>query len=298
MAWALAGCASKEKGSTLQYTAVNEAYELLDKGQTSRAIALLEQIVSEEPTNTEARVMLASAYMGRAGIDVLSMHDAFKDVLFSRSLSDVFFKGGNQHGVSVPGATRSDPLTGAPALAGSDGRVVPTPAEKVFERLDEFLNNVRRVLVILDRFPRVSARKWPLLDQALYNLDQTSLQREIRLYRMFIRMLYFKEVLVTRVLRDPTFGTAQWACTLELSQLHESLTWISNSIVSISEDFIEIYPRNGSPFTKIEALFKVFSEELAKLESLTPPGGETAMMMGERRIREAFSCDKLGILKR
>lgn len=274
-----------------RYTAVNEAYELLDKGQTSRAIALLEDIVREEPSNTEARVMLASAYMGRAGIDVLSMHDAFKDVLFSRSLSDVFFKGGSRtKSAATPGSTQSDPLTGAPPLVGSHSVVEPTPAEKMFERVDEFLNNVRRLLVILNRFPRVNAQKWPLLDHALYNLDQTPLQREIRLYRMFIRMIYLKEVLVTRVLRDASFGTRQWACSLELEQLHESLTWISTSIAAISEDFIELYPGDGSPFTRVEALFTVFSEELGELEAATPPGGETISMMGQRRIRESFKC--------
>jgi hypothetical protein len=295
---ALSACGGKDRRVAQRYTAVNEAYELLDKGQTSRAIALLEKIVSEEPRNTEARVMLASAYMGGAGVDVLSMHDAFKDVLFSRSLSDIFLNGEKKHDAPAPGTTPSDPFTGAPPIEGSEDREQSTPAERMFVRLDEFLNNVRRLLVVLDRFPRVSARKWSLLDQALYNLDQTTLEREIRLYRMFIRMIYLKEVLIHRVIRDPNFGTAYWACTLELSQLHESLSWISNSITSISSDFIEVYPRDGSPFAKIEALFKVFSEELEEFESSTPPGGETATMMGDRRIREAFKCEKFGIRKK
>lgn len=288
---ALPACARKENRTTPRYTAVNEAYELLDKGQTSRALALLETIVQEEPANTEARVMLASAYMGKAGIDVLSMHDAFKDVLFSRSLSDVFFKGGkSQDAAPTPGSTTSDPLTGAPPVADSEAENAPTPAEALFERVDEFLNNVRRVLVVLDRFPRVQPTQWPMVDQALYNLNQTPLHREIRLYRMFIRMIYLKEVLVTRILRDPNFATRKWACTLELAQLHESLSWVSIALAEISEDFIKLYPKDGSPFTRVEALFKVFSEKLGNLEASTPAGGETAMMMSQRRINKSFGC--------
>jgi hypothetical protein len=288
----LPGCARKQNEATVRYTAVNEAYGLLDKGQTSRAIALLEDILRDEPYNAEARVMLASAYMGRAGIDVLSMHDAFKDVLFSRSLSDVFFSGGKKapdlDGTGKPVAPR-DPLTGAPGVDGRDS-VTVTPAERLFEKIDEFLNNIRRVLVILDRFPRVPPAKWPLLEQALLNLSKTPLQREVRLYRMFIRLIYLKEVLVTRVIRDSTFATRKWACNLELDQLHDSLTWISTSLAEISEDFIEVYPRDGSPFTRVEALFKVFRDELGELEASAPAGGETATMIGERRIREAFHC--------
>ena len=284
LAFGFSACERNERSNVPHYTSVNEAYEMLDKGNTSSAIELLERVVADNPANAEARVMLASAYMGKAGIDVLSLNDAFHDVLFSKSLSDIFFKGGPK---SPGGAAPSDPVTGAPPI---DNGVQITPAELLFEKIDEFLNNVRRVLVILDRFPRVSEERWPMLDQALYNLDQATLSRETRLYRMFIRVIYLKEVVVERVIRDASLGTREWACRMDGQRVSDSIHWIIATVTSISEDYLEVFPGQASPFDRVEVLFKGFDQEMDRLEADAPPGGDTAILIGQRRLRETLRC--------
>lgn len=262
-------------------TAVTEAYTLMDHGQTGRAIELLEQVVQQEPGNEEARLMLASAYMGKAGIDVLSLHDAFQDVLFSHSLSDVFLSGDK-------GAAK-DPVKGADLPAAQQSKD-DTPVERVFQNVDEFLNNVRRVMLIFNRFPHVDESKWPLLDQALWNLDQIKPAKQVRVYRLFIRMVYFKEFLVVKVIKDPSFGTRSWACQIETEALKEHLLWMMTTLARASEDFIYIYPKEGSPFIRASAIFKTFEDELERLDHDAPVGGETGMMIGQRRLREALRC--------
>lgn len=263
-------------------TPVTEAYTLLDKGQTAQALELLEGILEKDPSNSEARLLLASSYMGVAGIDVFSLHDAFNDVLFSKSLSQVFFSG------SKPSGT-GDPLTGSNLPDARHGRD-DTPVEKLFESVDEFLNNVRRVTVIFERFPHVPEHKWPLMEQSLMNLDQLPPDKGVRVYRMFIRLIYLKEVLVTRVIRDPSFGTREWACSLELEGLDQSLRWISDTLAQVSDDFVHVYPGKASPFVRVQALFKEFEGALTSLESTAPSGSETADLAGQRRLREMLQC--------
>jgi hypothetical protein len=282
-----------------RYTRINEAYELLDQGQTSRAIVLLQDVLREDPGNREARVMIASAYMGRAGIDVLSMHDAFRDVLFSKSLSDVFLKGGGKKDEPSPGdSVQVDPLTGAPRIDSKSG-VKVSKVERMLEQVDEFLNNLRRVLVILDRFPKVVERRWPLMDEALSHLDRTGdnreMEREVRLYRMFVRLIYLKEVLVTRIVRDTSFGTRRWACTVELEDFHEGLTWVSATVALLSEDFRHVYPREAPPFERFEAMLKLFAEELGSLRESAVAGTETATASAQWELRDAFRCGAAGV---
>lgn len=273
-------------GGTRSMSPTSEAYGLLDRGETGRAIELLERVLGNDPSNDEARLLLASAFMGKAGIDVLSLHDAFSDVLFSRSLKDVFFTGGRKAEKHEEGGNT---LTGS-GLPDVKRSVKPTPIERGIQKLDEFLNNLRRVMVVFDRFPRIAESKWPLVDQALWHLDQLPNEREVRVYRMFVRLIYLKEVLITRVVRDQSLGSQQWICNLELENFREHLAWGADGLARVSDDFTRVYPKQASPFDRFQSLFAVASEELDRLESDAPAGGETGTLVVQRRVREALEC--------
>jgi hypothetical protein len=277
----LACAKQSEESRNANRSAVREAYTLLDHGQINRAIAVLEPVVDQEPDNHEARLMLASAYMGKAGIDVMSIHAAFHDVLFSKSLSEVL--------------TSKKPATEALAageLPAQRKSARETPVEAAIRKIDEFLNTVRRTTVIFNRFPHVAEKNWPLVDQALSHLDRLPNVGEVRVYRLFIRMVYLKEFLTNRIVRDPSFGTHDWACSLEVSDLQDGLNWSMSIMGRASDDFVTLYPTEASPFAKAHAIFSSVAEALDNVQKDAPVGVETGAQVAQRRLREALKCEQ------
>src|SRR5687767_4959672 len=82
---AMAGACAGERKSEVEHP-IREAYALMDQGHNAKAVILLERVVSTDPDNSEARVLLASAYLGQAGVDVYELHRTFQDVLFAKPL--------------------------------------------------------------------------------------------------------------------------------------------------------------------------------------------------------------------
>ena len=78
----LFGCGNKKDNS--RNDTVLEAYRLIDEQRTDEAIELLETSLSQEPSNTDYKAVLASAYAHKAGIKiqklvpVLSQSDKLK----------------------------------------------------------------------------------------------------------------------------------------------------------------------------------------------------------------------------
>ena len=67
IALALSACAPapKKAGSP-----EHEAYTLMDQGSNAKAVLLMEATIEKKPDSSEARLLLASAYMGMAGVDI------------------------------------------------------------------------------------------------------------------------------------------------------------------------------------------------------------------------------------
>jgi hypothetical protein len=291
---AFIACAKPNSDASANRSAVTEAYTLMDRGENGRAVELLENVVAQEPHNSEARLILASAYMGKAGIDVLALHDAFHDVLFSKSLSQVFATHGDS---AAAGATKPTPTPKPkdehPSEDTLHDRRQPlddTPAEKMIRNLDDSLDSLRRVMVIFDRFPHVSENKWPYLDQALFQLSQIEPAKEVRVYRLFIRMIYFKEYLVRKIIRDTTFGTRAWACRLELEEFNEGLNWIMALLAGASEDFKALYPREESPFDQGREIFRKMSEAIVTTQEGAPQNGDKSVAASQLKLRETLRC--------
>jgi hypothetical protein len=64
------GCANKREAEKSR-SEIDRATYLIDQGQFSEAIYTLSEKLKEEPANPQARLLLASAYAGRAGLKFL-----------------------------------------------------------------------------------------------------------------------------------------------------------------------------------------------------------------------------------
>ena len=278
-----AACAKKQEAAPNPLT---EAYSLMDKGQNAKAILILEDAVARDPHNSEARVLLASAYLGEAGVDVYKIHDAFKDVLFDKSLGDSFWHG--------PSGSK-DPSTGLPSFEGVDTSPDKTPVELVLTRLDFLLMKLRQDVTFLNRFPDVEKIKWSLLDKALEHLDSVESEKDVCLYRVFVRIIYLRAYLSQEIIADPDFGSKKWACNLDVEKLRESLVWIARNLVGASDDFRQVYPGKASSFLAgFQGTITAFLEALEHAKSDDPAGANTGDLGVQQRLREAFKCDKTG----
>jgi hypothetical protein len=157
----LPGCA--KSGDEVPHR-IAEAYRLMDRSENAKAVLVLQDALAEEPGSEEARVLLASAYMGLAGIDIYTIWDNFHDLRFNRSLGDMFLKGGDD-----PKAPKIPP---APGLSQGES----PPVKSLVERIDRFMAEMRNIVSFLNRFPAVPRDNWVLLTQAISNLD-ASLRR-------------------------------------------------------------------------------------------------------------------------
>jgi len=266
---------------------VNEAYRLMDKSKTAKAILILEDTVSRDPHNSEARVLLASAYLGEAGVDVYKIHDAFRDILFEKSLGDSFWHGSNKN-------ASKDPSIGLPSLEGPDTSNDKTPIELVLTRLDYFLMKLKQVVTFLNRFPEVEKIKWGLLDKALENLDRVESTQDVCLYRVFIRVIYLRAYLSQELITDPDFGSKKWACRLDIEKLRESLLWIMGNLAGVSKDFRKVYPEKAHSLAGFEGSITEFLVGLEQAKSKAPAGANTGALGVQQRFREAFKCGTSG----
>ncbi|MBC7385877.1 MAG: hypothetical protein H7301_06915 [Cryobacterium sp.] len=72
-----------------QMTPVQEAYRLMDQGENAKAVVVLEDSLARNTSDpSDAHQLLASAYVGLAGIDIYKIQEAFQDILFRKSLRD------------------------------------------------------------------------------------------------------------------------------------------------------------------------------------------------------------------
>lgn len=283
------GCAQSKQDRPLH--PISEAYALMDKGQNAKAILILEDTVSRDPDNSEARVLLASAYLGEAGVDVYKIHDTFKDVLFNKSLEDSFL------GESNHDAPAADPILEVPNVNGPDNSENPRINDKaliegILFRLDHTLTQLRQGITFLNRFPDVDKIKWGLLDKALEELSWVEPTRDICLYRIFIRVIYLRAYLGQEIIINSEFGTRNWACRLDIEKLRESLIWITRNLVHASEDYRKVYPDKSHSWVRFQGTIMAFLEALEQVKTNAPLGANSGILGLQQRLREAFKCNE------
>ena len=261
--------------------ALHEAYTLMDRGENAKAVLLMERTLREDPANPEASLLLASAYMGSAGVDIYSLHDAFKDILFADPLENSFLGGGARPALDQPEA-----LPPPPAPTPTQG-----PAQALFAQLDDLLNRSRKVALFLNRFPHVDEVKWPYLIRALEVLDPLQDSgKDVKLYRVFIRVVLLKAYIEVRILRDSQLGTRPWVCRQDLSGLEEGLTWITGHLVKASSDFNQVFPDRASSLNRIHSYLAASLDELTLAREQSPPGTGLSLLQAEQGLGRLLQC--------
>jgi hypothetical protein len=221
---------------------MRQAYALMDKGENAEAITLLEGEIKKNPENVEARYLLATAYMGEAGLDIYALHDTFHDILFSRPLADAFL--GKENETPLPELSQRGPI----GLSEEE----KTALQKVLERIYNVMNQVRDTVEFLKGLPDVNDKKFPMFDKALDLLDPINTGNDILLYRVFIRIVYIKNFLDYKILRDQGFGTRKWACNLEISRVRDQTVWFARHVLRAIEDFQRVYPDKLTGLTQVK----------------------------------------------
>lgn len=276
IASAVAGCGESKPQPEVP-SPLREAYSLMDQGQNAKAILLLESATRADSGNEEARVLLASAYLGEAGVDVYRIHDSFKDVLFSKSLGDSFWKAKPRSEAVPEPHEEADPKA---------------PFEKLLDRMDVALARLQKVVNFLNRFPDVEKRNWGLLDRALENLDAITQTRDVSLYKVFIRVIYLKAYFDHEVVNDSELGSKKWACSLDLEKLRESLIWVTQNLVAASEDFHRVFPDKTSSLDGAHGELAGLLKFLEEMKPEAPVGTNTGLLATQQKLRERFHCSQ------
>ncbi len=284
LATALPACGPGSRATAPPDPPLTEAYALMDQGENAKAILLLENELRNGSATDEARLMLASAYLGAAGVDLYALYDTFQDVLFARPLEESL--------LSPTPAEEAAP----PPPAGTDDDLSPkdAPLRELIGRLDRSLSLLRRILVFLSRFPQIPHEKWGLLHRALDELHQVGApSKDLLLYRVFIRVVILKTFLEEGLIGDPSVGTRAWACGIRLSRLEEDLGWMAREMDLALSDFQSVYPRRASSLQKVHAAVSALEANLeARDGPARLPGEGVARLTLEERLQEALRCER------
>lgn len=284
---ALVACSQKKEAPTPK--ALTEAYQLLDQGKNDKAIILLQQTLANDPKgpqSKEAKFLLSSAYLGKAGIDVYSLHDSFHDVIFAKSLDESFWGNGGKKATTGLGDD-SEQLEKAHEFQTVDS----TPTSELIDRLDNGLVQLRKAVVFLNRFPDVPESNWPLLDQALDQLDELPPEKDVALYRAFIRVVYVRAFLSIRLIKGSDVGTKSWACQIHVSELNDGLAWVSQQTSLATDDVVRVFPKEATSLARIQSTLSILSEELNRSREGAPVGSQRSFDALQSKIRKAFRCE-------
>lgn len=278
---------------------LRESYLLLDKGENSKAVLLLEDFlrrpdITIEETS-EGKFLLASACFGLANINIYTVYDGFKDLFFQDPLAASFWDD-----LKSPQKRDELGLQDSAKNLGAD-----TKLQKWLDQLDTILRTIRQLMSYLNRFPSVSEQNWSLLQKGLKLLEEITQDQElenkpisqrddglnsIRLYRMFIRVIHMKSYLLLKLIADESFGTRTWACHLNIFQFHEGLEWLLGQLQWISKDFATVYPLKKNPLSVLEPYFSEHLSHGEELFSSLPPGTYSSFEFMEKTLKVGFGC--------
>jgi hypothetical protein len=268
----LIGCGKSQQQTTIHPN--KEAYRLLDQGKSALAIYILEESIARNPDNSEARMLLSSAYVGEAGVDVFKIYDTFKDVIFDKPLSKRFW-----------------PSQASESTSDSSASKNKTKIELFVSQLDSFLLTLSRVVSFLGRFPDVEKAKWVLLDRALENLELVDSTKDICLYRVFIRIIYLRAYLSQELMKNANLGSRSWACNLELEHMREALAWIMKNLINASEDFQKVDFGGSHSLAEFQGAIQAILDALEEAKSNAPVGVNSGYLGLQNKLREAFHCE-------
>jgi hypothetical protein len=258
-----------------------EAVSLMDKGQNAKAAEILEGELGQNPNDDEAKLLLASAYMGLAGIDVYRIFDAFSDLIFKRSLKDQII------------TPKSDENAKNPLGSGTipEKEKLKSKSEVALANLDRSLSSLQLALVYLDRFPQVPEEKWPLLEAALTKLESMSdPASDTFTYRVLIRLIYSKSYLVARVLRNESAWTREWACHFNAQDFDLDLAFFTRQALAIDSDLGQGAAKGAKALAKVRKNFSFLANAASSADGFSTWTEGLTFSELENSVKSGFNC--------
>ena len=269
---------------------LTESYALLNEGQNAKAIKLLEKELARHPDNDEVRLVLASAYAGEAGVDVITIYDSFKDLLFAKPLKNSILQGPEESSRPADGPVPIAAVKPKANAASENKDEIQTPVKKFSHEIYQFLDSLQRALGYIEKFPRVTANELPLIARALQLLDAHAWQKDVTFYRAFLRVLYLKESYLEKITNDEHFGTSEWICTLDLRKFGEELAVIGDDLLKVTKDLKEVYPNKSSYIDDFYYYVMIMDGTLKTSSTHSPAGSQSGTLLLEGKLRSFMRC--------
>lgn len=276
---ALAGCGKTRTGTI---PPKEEAVTLMDRSQNAKAARILEADLRDDPSDDEARLLLASAYMGLAGIDVYRIFDAFQDLLFKRSLKDQII------------SPKSDPNAKNPLGNGTipTKDEVKSQAEGTMIALDKSVSSLQLALLYLDRFPQIPAANWPLVEAALAQLESMrNPASDTFTYRILIRLIYLKSYLVEKVMRNEQFGSREWACGFDARSFDEDLSFFTRHALAIDGELGQGAEKGAKALAKAHKNFAFLADAANYADGFSEWSQGMTFSEVENFVKARFNCN-------
>jgi tetratricopeptide (TPR) repeat protein len=274
----LTGCGRTRTGTI---PPKEEAVTLMDTRQNAKAAEILETALEKNPDDDEAKLLLASAYMGLAGIDIYRIFDAFQDLIFRRSLKDQIISPARD-------GIQKHPLGNGDIPSADETK---TKAEEAMAAIDRALSSFQLVLLYLDRFPQVPEEKWPYIESALAELESMrDPSSDTFTYRVLIRLIYSKSYLVERVIRDHQAWTRDWGCHFDVRDFDEGLDFFTHQALAIDEELGEGAAKGAKALGKARRNFHFLAEAAYSADAFSAWSAGMTFSELENSLKDAFNC--------
>ncbi|MEY3901476.1 MAG: hypothetical protein RL189_782 [Pseudomonadota bacterium] len=240
-AWFVLGCKAINESSD----SIHDAKQLLNQGEYEKVIGLLSQDAQKIDVSSEHRILLASAYAGSIGLNLVDSYPAFEELLFKDAL------------IKRSSATEN-PLTGQ-----SEDTVIDQ--QKAEQELLNMIASIVKASKVVFGLRWIPPAKRPRVFKAAQQLDRIAktdhLFKSASVYKLIIFsslfMSTFRDSLVSqeKQFELPT----EFFCDLNIYKFVENLARMQAQlriIEAISKDVIESSLNPPASLQKIITLFE------------------------------------------
>lgn len=247
------GCANKREAEKSR-SDIDRATYLIDQGQFSEAIYTLTEKLKEEPQHSQARLLLASAYAGRAGLRFLD----FK--LFAAQVQSW-----NGHD--------------DPKLFSSKNKVLQSVAQTIWQ--------IQRFSQAFDTVPAPTSRTGiDDIRKGLAALDEAGrLYAGPSLYRALLRVVVFKYDMTNRYDLLPEGG-----CGIDIPQLVRWFADVGQELELMMTDYAYSIRDEGSRAKTLKSVGTIRKTARDAQQLLAGAQGQPAVSIIQQSIIQGATC--------
>ena len=224
----LFGCGAKNESQ--QNDTVLKAYRLIDEQRTDEAIELLETSLTQNPSNSEYKAVLASAYAHKAGIKIQKLVPAINQSGNLKKMNDKLPEIGSNK------STTDKVNDGALSIA------------MLLTRFAGFFEAYASV-------PVVTKDQATYLTHAIYLLNDigSQMKQEDVLYRAVLEVVLFKHILAEELIGEfvsPQTKDEQ-TCRIDLGNVNDTIVKLGKLMIDIYNDIGFANPKQAGDMKKM-----------------------------------------------